>query len=205
MTTLDNQFKELLKDNNIKKLYNDKNEVNGPIKYILNYKTYIKIYKKLFLKYNLKNKKVIDFGCGPAFSVYVGKFLFNLDISGIDIHKNSGSNDFIYEYIHNVLNINKYINHYDGININNIVDKYDVIICYWSFLFDYSNEYGKSNYIYPTNTNGKELLIKKIKLLLSISNYNSHWIISPPKFWNKDIDSIFNNYNNKNIKLILEK
>ena len=200
---IDIKFNNLLKTNEYLSII-DKNEIiNGPKKYILQYKNYINIYNNLFkeiIHKNSENEQILDFGCGPAFSVYVGKQYYNLNIRGIDIHIGSGNLDFIYKDIHKILDIEKNIDYYDGNNIYNYQENsFSIILCFWSLLFDYSNDFGKNNYIYPENNEGKILLIKKFKNLLLISKPNCKWIISPKKFWTKNISNLFNTYNNKNI------
>jgi hypothetical protein len=67
---MENLFKKLLNNDNYKIIIK-KNEIeNGPKKYVLNYKKYIEIYKKLFtdiIDKNILKYNILDFGCGPAF------------------------------------------------------------------------------------------------------------------------------------------
>ena len=100
----------------------------------------------------------------------------------MDIEEGSGTHDFIYGDIHKILNIKDYIDHYDGSLIPYENNCFNIIICFWSFLFDYSCEFGTGNYIYPDKLEGKKLLEKKINNLMKISKKNCIWIISPPKF-----------------------
>jgi hypothetical protein len=204
---MEKKFLDLLSKDNYKIIKKPKEIINGPKKYVINYKIYINQYKNLFKKFGFKgNDIILDFGCGPAFSVFVGRNIFNLNVSGLDILPGSGSQDFIYGDIHDVLNIKDFVSFYDGNTINNYPDNsFSVILCFWSLLFDYSCQYGKGNYIYPNNEIGTKLLKKKLTNLVKISKPNCKWIICPPKFWNQDINNLFKEINNKNITVKLEK
>ena len=200
---IDIKFNNLLNKNKYLTIVDNNEIINGPKKYVIQYKYYINIYINLLkelINSNIHNEHILDFGCGPAFSVYVGRNNYNLNIKGLDIHTGSGAQDFIYKDIHKVLDIENYIDYYDGNNINNYEENsFSIILCIWSLLFDYSNDFGKNNYIYPESNEGKILLIKKFKNLLLISKPNCKWIISPKKFWTNSISNLFNKYNNKNI------
>jgi hypothetical protein len=220
---MDKKFEDILKTERYKKITNHGYITNGPKKYAIHYNVYLNIYRGIFdqlLKKNIinNNARILDFGCGPAFSVYVGTKEFNLDMRGIDIGKGYGlrppgneCQDFIYPDIHNILDIESKIDFYNGKQISIYDDnQYDLILCMWSLLFDYSNEEvtkSKTNGIVnDTNTeNNKQIVVNKFKNLLRISKPNAVWVVSPAKFWTTDIANLFSIYNDKNICVKLYK
>ena len=176
----------------------------GNSKYILNYKHFIKYYKKFFKTYKI-NGNMLDFGCGPGFAVYVGN-LKGYNVIGLDVDQKNfdgskfwrSKNDLTYSSIHKILEITSKIKFYDGHNIPFNDNNFDSILSNWSILFDYSISEGQKKLLDKFNN---KRLKKRVIELIRISKKKAIWYISP-KFHFEKIIKLFKKFNKKNIKII---
>jgi len=180
----------------------------GYDKYLRNAAVYMDYYFKLFsqlIAEDDKEKNILDFGCGPAFSVYTGQLLGLKNIRGLDVNLAEMEIDFIIQKIHSGLEIEEEIDFYKGHGALPYDDNSQgIILSIWSILGDYSLQSGLGSWLSPDmGAEEEERLQNRLLELIRISSSDTKWVISPKKHW----DVVANVYNeikhDKNIKLLV--
>jgi len=202
--------KEVCKERGVDKLSADQ----GYDKYLRDATTYLNYYFKLFTHLQqtppgttpvYSEMNILDFGCGPAFSIYVGKIMGFQNIRGLDVNLAQMEIDSIIQKIHQSLQIESDIDFYKGYGTLPYPDSsQDIIMSMWSILGDYSLESGLSSWLSPEmGETEKGRLKNRLIELIRISGEESVWLINPKKHWDI-IQSIYNEINhNKNIVINL--
>jgi len=142
-----------------------------------------------------KQDKILDFGCGGGRYLFVGREL-GYNVIGLDINQKLFGDD-IFERLHEIYGIEKYITFYDGINIPFEENSFDVILFCISITKDFifsEKEGGLSHFKCLSR------LEQRIKNLIKISNHDAVWHIIPNKHI-KEITPFFDKFNNKNLKI----
>ncbi len=152
-------------------------------------------YTNFFSKRNLKGY-ILDFGCGPGYSIYVGR-KFGLRIVGLDIDISKDRKDYyeLIKNINNVLDVRNDIVIYDGYGRLPFGDGlFDYIIAKASIAEDFTIPLTSGHLL-------EERLLDRVKELIRISKNGASWYIRPRGHRNK-IREIFKTVSSENSKSI---
>jgi hypothetical protein len=152
-----------------------------------------------FLKNHFKaSDKILDFGPGHGFAIYLGKRIGFDNIIGLDIDLRVTHNDSTYFDYHKKYGISKDIIFYSGVGRLPFEDDEFMSIIFQSAIIQdnslNSEEDGSCNLV----LRGVERLELRIKELIRISCPKAVWYISPRKHW-KAIEPMFTKHNKKSI------
>jgi SAM-dependent methyltransferase len=177
----------------------------GYDKYLWDASTYIHQYESTFKSLFRESSElnILDFGCGPAFSVYVGRHLGH-NVRGLDVNLDSLEIDKVISSIHKSLQITNFIDFYQGFGeLPYSNNSQDVIMSNWSILGDYSLTSGLTSWLSPDMGSEEEMRLKnRILELIRVSKEESQWVIQPKKHWSL-VSNFFEESNSKNIKLTI--
>ena len=89
------------------------------------------IWSDFFSLFGNKNDVILDFGCGPAWSIYTGPSL-GYNIRGVDIDNEFYPNEIMNPFREEI-GVLDYVDIYDGFNIPYLNNSFDLIVCKASF------------------------------------------------------------------------
>ena len=172
---------------------------HGNMKYLdeLDTKNRLEKWARFFSNYFTTKGKALDFGCGPRHAIYVAKKHGFNNVVGLDVDQRITNGDDTFFKLQNKFGVYGDIIFYFGDTSMPFEDNtFDVIMCCSSITQDNTLKDTKSLNLARENIN---VLEKRIKELIRISNTGAVWYVAPTKDW-KQVDMFFNKYNDKDIK-----
>lgn len=142
-----------------------------------------------------KRDKILDFGCGGGRYLFVGRKL-GYNVIGLDVDQKLFGDD-IFERLHEIYGIEKYIIFYDGINIPFEENSFDVILFSISIMKDFIFSKKEGEWAHFKCISRLE---QRIKNLIKISKHDAVWYIVPNRHIG-EIKPFFDKFNNKNLKI----